>query len=169
MTFVGNHDVTRIASQVTDPRHVEHALVLLLTIGGTPSVYAGDEWAYRGVKEERFGGDDAVRPEFPARPEESEHLGHDVFRLHQHLIGLRRRNPWLHTARTASLQLANRHYVYRSSSDEGALVVALNVDETVLRMSLSELGFGSGRIVAGSGAPAEDVVESSTSNHMAGR
>ena len=101
MTFVGNHDVTRIASQLDDARHVEHALVLLLTTGGTPSIYAGDEWAYRGVKEERFGGDDAVRPEFAARPSATpKHLGHDVFRLHQHLIGLRRRHPWLHAART---------------------------------------------------------------------
>ena len=66
MTFVGNHDVTRIASQLDDARHVEHALVLLFTVGGTPSIYAGDEWAYRGVKEDRFGGDDAVRPEFAA-------------------------------------------------------------------------------------------------------
>ena len=34
MTFVGNHDVTRIASQARRPRHVEHALVVLLTTGG---------------------------------------------------------------------------------------------------------------------------------------
>ncbi len=68
MTFVGNHDVTRIASRLENTRHVEHALVILLTTGGTPSVYAGDEFAYRGVKEERFGGDDAVRPEFGSPP-----------------------------------------------------------------------------------------------------
>ena len=64
MTFIGNHDVTRIASRLENTRHLEHALAILLTAGGTPSVYAGDEAAYRGVKEERFGGDDAVRPEF---------------------------------------------------------------------------------------------------------
>jgi glycosidase len=131
----------------------------MLTIGGTPSVYAGDEWAYRGVKEERFGGDDAVRPEFPSRPAESEHLGHDAFRLHQHLIGLRRRHPWLHGARTSALHLANRQYVYRTSSDAGSLVVALNVDDSPLRKSLSEFGIDSGRVVAGSGAPPEDVVD----------
>lgn len=159
MTFVGNHDVTRIASRVEDPRHVDHALVLMLTIGGTPSVYAGDEWAYRGVKEERSGGDDAVRPEFPVDPGASQRLGQDTFRLHQHLIGLRRRHPWLHTARTSPLRLANRQYVYRAGSDEGSLVVALNVDDSPLRMSLSEIGIDGGRIVAGSGAPAEAAVD----------
>ncbi|GAB7069928.1 DUF3459 domain-containing protein [Mycobacterium hodleri] len=159
LTFVGNHDVTRIASQLTDERHVGHALAVMLTVGGTPSVYAGDEWAYRGVKEERVGGDDAVRPEFPTQPSESEHLGHDTFRLHQHLIGLRRRHPWLHRARTSALHLTNGQYVYRTSSDEGSLVVALNVDDSPLQMSLAELGCGSGRVVAGSGVPPEDVVD----------
>ncbi len=159
LTFVGNHDVTRIASRLEDERHVGHALALLLTIGGTPSVYAGDEWAYRGVKEERFGGDDAVRPEFPSSPADSEHLGHDAFRLHQHLIGLRRRHPWLHAARTTALHLANQQYVYRTSSAAGALVVALNVDDAPLRKSLSEFGIGEGRVVAGSGVPQEDVTD----------
>ena len=159
MTFVGNHDVTRIASRVSDPRHVDHALVLVMTIGGTPSIYAGDEWAYRGVKEERFGGDDAVRPEFPSTPAESEHLGHDAFRLHQHLIGLRRRHPWLHAARTSPLHLANSQYVYRTGSADGSLVVALNLDDSPLRMSLSKWGIDSGRIVAGSGAPVQTAVD----------
>ncbi|MEU0499123.1 alpha-amylase family protein [Mycobacterium sp. NPDC006124] len=160
LTFVGNHDVTRIASQLSDERHVGHALAVLLTVGGTPSVYAGDEWAYRGVKEERVGGDDAVRPEFPSHPGESEHLGHDTFRLHQHLIGLRRRHPWLYRARSSALHLTNGQYVYRTSSEEGTLVVALNVDDSPLRMSLTELGFGSGTVVAGSGVPPQDVVDS---------
>ena len=35
---------------------------------GRPPVYAGDEHAFRGVKEDRAGGDDAVRPPFPASP-----------------------------------------------------------------------------------------------------
>ena len=105
MTFVGNHDVTRIASQLENTRHLEHALVILFTTGGTPSVYAGDESAYRGIKEERFGGDDAVRPEFTAPLMGVDEHGHDVFRLHQYLIGLRRRHPWLHAARTSPRSL----------------------------------------------------------------
>jgi glycosidase len=158
MTFVGNHDVTRIASRLDNTRHLEHALVILLTTGGTPSVYAGDESGYLGVKEERVGGDDAVRPEFTAPLMGVDELGHDVFRLHQYLIGLRRRHPWLHTARTSPLRLANTQYVYATRNDADVLLVALNVDDGPLSLSLAELGFGAGQIVAGSGAPPESVV-----------
>ncbi|MCV7279055.1 DUF3459 domain-containing protein [Mycolicibacterium flavescens] len=160
MTFVGNHDVTRIASRLDDVRHLEHALVLLMTTGGTPSVYAGDEFAYRGVKEERFGGDDAVRPEFGAPPVPVDPHGADVFRLHQFLIGLRRRHPWLHTARTTALQLTNRQYVYRSADGEQSLVVALNLDDTALPVDFAELGFDRGELLGGSGAPPAETAHS---------
>jgi glycosidase len=151
LTFIGNHDVSRIASQLTDVRHVEHALVLLLTTGGTPSIYAGDEWAARGVKEERVGGDDAVRPEF-GHPQPGPH---DTLSLHQYLIGLRRRNPWLHTATTEALQLTNTGYIYRTSAGDRALVVALNIDDEPLSAQLS----APGRVVAGSGAPPAERVQ----------
>ncbi|MBS1694970.1 MAG: alpha-amylase family protein [Actinobacteria bacterium] len=159
MTFVGNHDVTRIASVLENPRHVEHALVLLLTTGGTPSVYAGDELAYRGVKEQRFGGDDAVRPEFSSPPTLSDGHVADVFRLHQYLVGLRRRHPWLHTARTSPLRLDNRQYVYQTRNGSDALIVALNIDDrNPLALSLPGHGIAGGHIVAGSGAPPPDAV-----------
>lgn len=161
MTFVGNHDVTRIASKLDDTRHVEHALALLFTIAGTPSVYAGDEWGYRGVKEDRVGGDDAVRPEFDAAPPET-NLGDDVRRTHQHLIGLRRRHPWLYAARTTALTLTNEQYLYRVADGTNALLVALNVGDEPMRVVPAEHGGGNGRIVAGSGAPAEDVVSEVT-------
>ena len=158
MTFVGNHDVTRIASQLDDIRHLAHALVLLFTCGGTPSVYAGDEYAFRGVKEERFGGDDAVRPEFDTPPTDGDGPGAEVYRLHQYLIGLRRRHPWLHTARTSPVRLANRQYVYRVGGGSDTLLVALNIDDVPLPISLPEFGFAEGQIVAGSGAPPSDLV-----------
>jgi cyclomaltodextrinase len=160
LTFVGNHDVTRIASQLEDTRHLEHALVILFTTGGTPSVYAGDESAYRGVKEERFGGDDAVRPEFASPRMSVDDHGREVFRLHQYLIGLRRRHPWLHTARTSPLRLSNTQYVYATRNGADVLLVALNIDEAPLSVSLSEFGFGQGQIVAGSGAPPQSVIDS---------
>ncbi|MBU9765236.1 DUF3459 domain-containing protein [Mycobacterium sp. TNTM28] len=161
LTFVGNHDVTRIASQLANSAHVEHALVVLLTTGGTPSIYAGDESGHRGVKEDRRGGDDAVRPEFSSPPEDS-----DVLRLHQHLIGLRRRHPWLHTATTSPLLLTNTHYAYRTGAGAESLIVALNIDDAPWALSLPDLAVPSGRVVAGSGAPPhEDITDTRVPPH----
>ncbi|WP_082771831.1 alpha-amylase family glycosyl hydrolase [Actinoplanes sp. TFC3] len=132
-TFIGNHDVTRIASQLTDERNIPLALAILLTIGGTPSIWSGDEQGFRGVKEEKANGDDAIRPEFPATPAELAPYGDSLRRLHQDLIGLRRRHPWLHRARTRQLHLTNEQFVYEAFDGDSRLVVALNAgDEPAL-------------------------------------
>jgi glycosidase len=166
MTFVGNHDVTRIASRMDNVRHVEHALVILMTTGGVPSIYAGDEAGYRGIKEERFGGDDAVRPEFTNPPMAHDDAGLNLLRLHQHLIGLRRRHPWLHAARTSPLQLTNRQYVYQTRAGSDVLLVALNVDDSPLRIVLPQLGFPDGDVIAGSGAPPQQrITETAVEPH----
>ena len=102
LTFVGNHDVTRIASKLTNPTHLGHAVAVLMTVGGVPSVYAGDEQAFTGVKEEREHGDDAVRPPFPDTPTDLAPFGGPTHEVHQRLIGLRRRHPWLVHARRPS-------------------------------------------------------------------
>ncbi|OBA57980.1 alpha-amylase [Mycobacterium sp. 1100029.7] len=162
LTFVGNHDVTRIASQLQHPGHVAHALVLLLTIGGVPSVYAGDELGFRAVKEERRGGDDAVRPEFASPPLPLDDFGTESWRLHQFLIGLRRRHPWLHAATTAAVKLTNEHYVYETRNGDDALLVALNIGDEPLRLVLAELGPARAEVVGGSSAPPRDVVNELT-------
>ena len=134
-TFVGNHDVTRLADQVTDARHHAHALVVLMTVGGTPAVYYGDEIGLHGVKEERAGGDDAIRPAYPAAPTADwpGEEGREVFELHQRLIGVRRRHPWLHRATTNTLSLSNLGYVYEVSAGPGErLVVGLNLGDEPL-------------------------------------
>lgn len=126
-TFVGNHDVTRIASTL-GPDGAVVALALLMTVGGVPSVYYGDELGLTGVKEERLGGDDAVRPAFPANPRDAVGLAGPVHRAHQDLIGLRRRHPWLVTATTEALTLTNTRYVYRTRSADGATSLTVDMD-----------------------------------------
>ena len=125
-TFVGNHDVTRIASKVGADGAVL-ALVVLATVAGVPTIYAGDELAWTGVKEDRIGGDDAVRPRFAEHPDLAD--GEWMFRVHQELLGLRRRHPWLVHATTRTLELTNTRYVYAPTSPDGAdsLVVDLDV------------------------------------------
>lgn len=147
MTFVGNHDVTRIASRVGQDGAVL-ATAILATIGGIPLIYYGDELAYRGVKEERFGGDDDIRPVFPASPADLSNLGADTLRAHQSLLGLRRRHPWLVDARTESLDLTNERYVYRTGvPGVEPLIVELDV-----RDGCSVLIREAGQVIWSSGA-----------------
>jgi cyclomaltodextrinase len=145
MTFLGNHDVTRIASRLEDPRHLAHALAVLMTIGGTPSLYYGDERGATGLKEDRAGGDDAVRPAWPVDPAELSG-GDDVLRLHQELIGLRRRHSWLHRATTTKVTLTNEQLVYDTAYEGQTLRVALNLADTELKLP-------AGQAIAGNATP----------------
>ncbi len=128
-TFVGNHDVTRIASQVGGPGAVV-ALAILMTVGGIPSIYYGDEQGYTGVKQECVGGDDDIRPVFPDSPSDFSSLGAGIYRAHQDLIGLRRRHPWLRSAHTEMLHLTNEIATYRVSEGEQSLLVDLDLTDT---------------------------------------
>ncbi len=142
-TFVGNHDVTRIATAVANPRHHGHAAALLLTLGGTPAIYYGDEQALTGRKEDRVGGDDAVRPAFPSTPGQLGAVGEEARRTHQQLIGVRRRHPWLHTAHSRTTTLTNHTMVLRLTGG-GALSVALCLADEPLELEAA------GTVLAGS-------------------
>jgi glycosidase len=141
-TFVGNHDVTRLATVLADERHFSHALAILFCLGGVPSVYYGDEQGMRGVKEHRAGGDDAIRPAFPALPADLPPDGWGYYRLHQRLIGFRRRHPWLVRARTASEQLRSSALALRLRGEragEEALLL-LNTSDGEFRFDVDPAG-----------------------------
>ena len=129
MTFIGNHDVTRIASRIGNDK-AALAATILFTVGGIPSIYYGDEQAFRGVKTDREGGDDEVRPAFPDTPSALSPLGEPMRRIHHDLIGLRRHNPWLVNATTTPVHLENRTFAYDAiGREEGQrLHVSLRLD-----------------------------------------
>ena len=68
LSFLDNHDVTRISSQLTDQNHLVPAYGLMFGMPGVPSVYYGSEWGIQGHKNQ---GDGALRPALE-RPEENE-------------------------------------------------------------------------------------------------
>jgi glycosidase len=140
-TFTGNHDVTRLASQLADERHLGHALAVLMTTGGIPSIYYGDEQAFRGVKEQREGGDDEIRPAFPASPDELPPGGWPAYRLHQRLIGFRRRHPWLVRAQTTVPHLASQTMAVRAAADDDEVLVLLNTGDDAFRFPVDVTGF----------------------------
>lgn len=146
LTFVGNHDTTRIASQLEDGRDLTVAYALLALLPGIPAVYAGDEFGASGVKEERAGGDDAVRPTFPDDPADAADgsrlevlhpaASPRILEVHQRLFSLRRREPWLAEAdvavREETLENTYAEIVltpHAGTEDAGPLTLVLNLGE----------------------------------------
>jgi cyclomaltodextrinase / maltogenic alpha-amylase / neopullulanase len=161
-TFVGNHDVTRLASRLTDVRHVPLALAILFALPGIPTVYAGDEFGWRGVKEDREGGDDAVRPVFPPTPDDADDGGTGLLALHQELIGVRRRHPWLVDAAIAEPDvLTNDHLVLRLSGAGQEVALLLNVADSPAEVRVPSAGLavlaGSGKVWTDGGATAARI------------
>jgi glycosidase len=135
-TFVGNHDVTRIATQLTDPRHLAHALAILFTLPGIPAVYAGDEQGAQGTKYHRAGGDADIRRPPPQRPNELSGRSLDIWRLHRDLIAVRRARPWLATGMLSVTHVDKRAITFEVRANAGRLVTALNTDDKSVKCNI---------------------------------
>jgi glycosidase len=132
LNFVGNHDTTRIATQLTDGRHLALADALLLLLPGVPAIYAGDEQGFTAEKTDGPAGDDAVRPPFPVDPGGLAPFGRPTFELHQRLIHLRRSHPWLAWAGLSVGAVTNETIAINLDGGHERLTLALNVgDEPV--------------------------------------
>ncbi|MGN0383214.1 MAG: alpha-amylase family glycosyl hydrolase [Eubacterium sp.] len=58
LSFVDNHDVTRVASILTNENHLKLIYALMYCMPGIPCVYYGSEWGARALKSD---GDPALR------------------------------------------------------------------------------------------------------------
>jgi glycosidase len=68
LSFVDNHDVTRVASILNNPAHLPLIYAVAFGMPGIPCVYYGSEWGATGRKEE---GDPSLRLSYEA-PVENE-------------------------------------------------------------------------------------------------
>ncbi|WP_432560319.1 alpha-amylase family glycosyl hydrolase [Granulicoccus sp. GXG6511] len=125
-TFVGNHDVDRIASKVGDVG-AALAAVVLMTVPGMPSVYYGDEQGFRGEKVDGQWADAPVRPPLPPAPADLAPNGAWLFRIYQDLIGLRRRNAWVTRGRLEVTGKQDEWITYDVMGDGGRMSVRLDL------------------------------------------
>ncbi|HOA88978.1 MAG TPA: alpha-amylase family protein [Propioniciclava tarda] len=125
-TFIGNHDVSRIASVLGDSG-AALAAVLLFTLPGMPSIYYGDEQGFRGEKGEGWDADAPLRPALPATPQGLARVGWGMYRHYQELIGLRRRNAWLVRGAVEVLAKSNEAIVYAVRGDGHEALVSVEL------------------------------------------
>lgn len=119
LSFVDNHDVSRIASILREKKHLPLAYALLFGMPGIPCIYYGSEWGALGDKQ---SGDDALRPAFE-RPEPNE-LTAWVSRL----AHLRVRSRALCEGGYRNVHVTNRQLVFERVCEGERVLVAMNAE-----------------------------------------
>ena len=120
LSFLDNHDVTRIASQLTNPTHLPLAYALLFGMPGVPAVYYGSEWGMKGVK---GGGTDA-----PLRPEVEMAQWSELTDYIAKLADAHRQSPALCYGGYRNVVLTNRQCIFERAAEGQRVLVAVNAD-----------------------------------------
>ena len=119
LSFLDNHDVTRIASMLNDPRHIVPAYGILFGMPGVPSIYYGSEWGIQGKKDQ---GDDALRPALE-KPEWNDLTDHIAA-----LAKARKASPALCSGSYRNVVLTNRQIIFERCWENERVLVAVNAD-----------------------------------------
>lgn len=118
MTFADNHDVTRLASILTNKAHIPLAYGLLLGMPGVPCLYYGSEWAEPGEKAP--DNDYALRPCFDApKP-------NDLTSFIKKLIQIREHSDALCNGSYRNVVIQNHQLIFERCTENTRVLVAIN-------------------------------------------
>ena len=121
LSFVDNHDVSRIASILERPEHIPLAYALIFGMPGIPIVYYGSEW---GIKGDKKDGDPALRPALD-RPEWNELTDEIAAMAKAH-----GNSGALCGGIYRQVLVTNKQYIFERKTDSETVLVAINADET---------------------------------------
>ncbi|MBO5056217.1 MAG: cyclomaltodextrinase [Lachnospiraceae bacterium] len=118
-TFVDNHDVTRVASILSNEKHLPLIYALAFGMPGIPCVYYGSEW---GAKANKSEGDPALRACFeePVYNELSEWLSR--------LAEAKKNSRALNYGDFRSVVLTNKQCIFERKTEGERVLVAINAD-----------------------------------------
>ena len=119
LSFVDNHDVTRVASILENPAHLPLIYAMTFGMPGIPCVYYGSEW---GAKAQKSEGDPALRACFeqPVFNELSEWISK--------VAEAKKHSKALNYGGFRSVVLTNRQCIFERNCDGERVFVAINAD-----------------------------------------
>ena len=132
MSFVDNHDVTRIASILTNKNHLPLTYGLLLGMPGVPCIYYGSEWGEEGVKAPN--NDYALRPCFE-EPKPNE-LTEEIKKM----IHVRTGSNALCHGSYRNVVLTNHQLIFERRTDDERMLVAIKASDAPFTAHNGELG-----------------------------
>lgn len=119
LSFVDNHDVTRVASILTNEKHLPLIYALCFGMPGIPCVYYGSEW---GAKAHKNKGDPALRACF----EEPE--WNDLCDWIAGLAEAKKGSKALNYGDFRSVVLTNKQCIFERRCEDERVLVAVNAD-----------------------------------------
>ena len=118
--FADNHDVTRLASNLSNKNHLAPAYGMLMAMPGIPCIYYGSEWGIEGKKED---GDHALRPEVASLEWNS--LSEFIAKL----VSAHKNSKALCYGSIEILHMTNRQIVFERCFENERVIVMINADE----------------------------------------
>lgn len=131
MTFVDNHDVTRLASILTNKKHIPLAYGLLMGMPGIPCLYYGSEWAELGEKAP--DNDYALRPCF------EEPKPNELTEFIKKLIRVRQESDALCNGAYKNVVIQNHQLVFERCTEKERVIVAINAADYPYTANAGEL------------------------------
>lgn len=131
MTFVDNHDVTRLASILTNKKHIPLAYGLLMGMPGIPCLYYGSEWAEQGEKAP--DNDYALRPCF------EEPKPNELTEFIKKLIRVRQESDALCNGAYKNVVIQNHQLVFERCSEKERVIVAIDAADYPYTANAGEL------------------------------
>ena len=119
LSFVDNHDVTRVASILQDAHHLPLIYALMVGMPGIPCIYYGSEWGAEGLKQD---GDDALRPSFD-QPESNQ-----LTEFIAQLAEAKKSSKALCYGDFTSRLLTNKQVIFERKFEDERVMVAINAD-----------------------------------------
>ena len=119
LSFVDNHDVTRVASILSNEKHLPLIYAMCFGMPGIHCVYYGSEW---GTRADKSQGDPALRPCFE-QPEWNE-LSEFISKLAE----AKKNSEALNYGSFRSVLLTNRQCIFERASGHERVMVAINAD-----------------------------------------
>lgn len=120
LSFVDNHDVTRIASNLNDEKHLPLIYAMSFGMPGIPCVYYGSEW---GAKAHKNEGDPALRACF-AEPQFGK-LAEWISRLAE----AKKNSKALNYGNFRNVILTNHQCIFERVCDDERVLVAINASD----------------------------------------
>lgn len=119
LSFVDNHDVSRVASILDQEEHLPLIYALMFGMPGIPCVYYGSEWGCKGDKKD---GDPGLRPCFP-QPQ-----WNALSEWIAQLASAREGSEALNYGDFRSVVLNNKQCIFERKTDKDRVLVAINGD-----------------------------------------